>query len=112
MEGLRLQQRENSRKKEHRKSRGITGNESMVKNILELFQSPELQYEEASQYILVKIQAIEDKRKRIFKTTREKKDGLSIMEPLLSDCRFSKSNQARKSCKKYRGRGLSWWSSG
>ena len=99
---------ENSRKKEHRKSRGITGNESMVKNILELFQSPELQYEEASQYILVKIQAIEDKRKRIFKTTREKKDGLSIMEPLLSDCRFSKSNQARKSCKKYRGRGLSW----
>ena len=103
---------ENSRKKEHRKSRGITGNESMVKNILELFQSPELQYEEASQYILVKIQAIEDKRKRIFKTTREKKDGLSIMEPLLSDCRFSKSNQARKSCKKYRGRGLSWWSSG
>ena len=45
----------------------------MVKNILELFQSPELQYKEAPQYILVKIQAIEDKWKSIFKTTREKK---------------------------------------
>ena len=51
----------NSRKKEHRESRGVIGDESMFKNILELFQSPELQYKEAPQYILVKIQAIEDK---------------------------------------------------
>ena len=51
----------------------------MVKNILELFQSPELQYEEAPQYILVKIQAIEDKGKSLFKTTREEKmDCLSV----------------------------------
>ena len=45
----------------------------MVKNILELFQSPELQYEEAPQYILVKIQALLKTKEKVYLKQPEKK---------------------------------------